>query len=326
MYGYENMTQRLSYRGGQHQQDRMIEDKLWSLKRALTRSYQTATIEVHDKAFKCLINPDKLKNDYDQKILSIPYEDIQIDAPKKGTTTQGQVKTLIKTGDVFYWKETKSYWLIYLQFKEEYAYFRADIRQCKQTVNINGHTYHIYFKGSDETTIPWNQKAGIEWNDMNYSAMFFITKNEETEAYFHRFAKIKINNKSYEVAAVDWNGGDDILEVCLEEDFSNSMEDARKEQYAQEEQERQEIKQEKIDNNQAYIDGPQIVYPYDKITYTICNADGGTWRTSCRIAQIIQEMPQQVTIEIKTGKSGKFDLEYVIDDFVVTLPITIESI
>ena len=79
MYGYENLQWRLTHNGGQYQQDRMILDKLRSLKASIGRSYQTATIflQVNQtdnkfvRGFKCLINPDKLKNDYDQKFLSI---------------------------------------------------------------------------------------------------------------------------------------------------------------------------------------------------------------------------------------------------------------
>ena len=334
MYGYENMTARLNWNGGQQQQDRMIKSKLRSLKAAISRSYQTAEIYLQsipfgefDRGFKCLINPDKLKNDYDQKWLSIPYEDIQINKPRVGKTSEGQVETLIKSGDVFYWKETDSYWIIYLQFKEEYAYFRADIRQCKQFVEVNGHKYWIYFKGSDETTIPWNQKDKEEWNDMNYSAMFYITKTDEVLDYFHRFTKVKVNGKAYQVAAVDWNGGDGILEVCLEEGFNNEMEEARQEQYKQEEVERQEEKQEKIDSGEAYIDGPQTIYPYDIVKYEIKNAIDGQWILPVGICRARTQTPLAVELEVTTGKSNKFTLGYKVDnDFIVKLPVTIESI
>jgi len=58
----------------------MIRDKLWTLKKSILYSYQSATIAVRDdetfeypNRFQCLINPDKLKPDYDNKIISIPY-------------------------------------------------------------------------------------------------------------------------------------------------------------------------------------------------------------------------------------------------------------
>jgi hypothetical protein len=51
-----------------------------------------------------LINPDKNKPDYDNKILSIPYKDICLNAPRIGKTTQGEEEVGIKPGDVFVWK------------------------------------------------------------------------------------------------------------------------------------------------------------------------------------------------------------------------------
>lgn len=40
MSGLDNMKARINYNGGKNQQDRMIEDKLRSLKKAMLYSYQ----------------------------------------------------------------------------------------------------------------------------------------------------------------------------------------------------------------------------------------------------------------------------------------------
>ena len=70
----ENLQMRLRYHGG-NTEGRMISDKLRSLKKALFRSYQAATAILSDgREFKCLINSDKNKPDYDTKIISIPFE------------------------------------------------------------------------------------------------------------------------------------------------------------------------------------------------------------------------------------------------------------
>ena len=62
---------RLNYAGGRKADDRMQKDKLRTLKKALLYSYQAETIVLEDgREFRALINPDKLKNDYDNKILS----------------------------------------------------------------------------------------------------------------------------------------------------------------------------------------------------------------------------------------------------------------
>ena len=335
MYGYENLHKRLNHNGGEYQQDRMILDKLRSLKASIGRSYQTATIFLQNnqtdnafvRGFKCLINPDKLKNDYDQKFLSIPYRDIQINKPRVGTTTQGQVDVGIKCGDVFYWKETDSYWIVYLQFKEELAYFRADIRMCEKEVEINGHTYHVYFKGPDETTIQWNQKDNIEWNDLNYSAEIYITQNEETLEYFHRFAKVKIDGKKWEVVAQNSASGEGIIKVALMETFSNELEDKTIEEKEQQQELTEEIREQRKEEGYPSIMGDNIVYPYDIKEYTIENAGGGRWVLATKKARILQENAAWVKIEIVTGKSGFIDLQYYVDgNIVAQLPITIESI
>lgn len=72
----ENLNVRLNYHGGLNQQTRMNADKLRSLKKALIYSYQAATALLSDgREFRCLINPNKLSLDVDNKILSIPFRD-----------------------------------------------------------------------------------------------------------------------------------------------------------------------------------------------------------------------------------------------------------
>lgn len=77
----DTMKTRLNYRGGSRQLDRMNADKLKSLKQALLYSYQAATAILSDgREFKCLINPNKLSVDLDNKILSIPFIDKVLNA------------------------------------------------------------------------------------------------------------------------------------------------------------------------------------------------------------------------------------------------------
>ena len=157
------MQTKLGYRGG-NQEGRMQQDKLNGLKKALLYSYQAATAIIPtidaegntvNKEFRCLINPDKLNPEYDNKIISIPYEDVNLLDTEK---VEGIQPTNLKPGQVFTWKETNTDWIVYLQYLEEDAYFRADIRRCKYEVEINGHKYKVYVRGPVETKINWNQK------------------------------------------------------------------------------------------------------------------------------------------------------------------------
>lgn len=324
------MNKRLQYRGG-NQEQRMIRDKLNGLRKALLYSYQAQTIYLPDKnnnytrKFRCLINPDKLKADYDNKILSIPYEDINLNNRPDKKTSMGRELTNIAPGQIFYWEEAKSYWIIYLQYKEEKAYFRADIRCCEKEVEINNHKYWVYYRGPVETTIPWNQKKGIVWNTPNYSAIIYITKNEETLNFFHRFNKIKIDNKPWEIKAVDESSGDGIIEVQLRETFKNSV------------QEELEAQQKELDNQSEIelpdyapkIIGPTLVKPYDIIEYSIINADLdiGKWKLNTKKAIIKSEKDNKIKIEIITGRSGNFILNYQLnEEDCIGLPIEIQSL
>ena len=110
-YGYINMVKRLRYHGGKDQQDRMIKDKQKTLEKAFLYSYQGAkvkNIETEEIA-RALINPNKLKQDYDDKIISIGFD-------------YGY-----QPGTVFEWMNTNSYWLVYLQDLTELAYFKGEI-------------------------------------------------------------------------------------------------------------------------------------------------------------------------------------------------------
>jgi hypothetical protein len=88
----------LNHQGGYPQQDRMIKDKYRSFLKALKQSYQGANVRKQDSEtiFRALINPNKVKQDYDDKIISVGYEHD------------------LKTGDVFEWCNTNTHWLIYL--------------------------------------------------------------------------------------------------------------------------------------------------------------------------------------------------------------------
>jgi len=65
----------------------MYEDKRRSLRKALLYSYQSNTAILSDgREFRCLINPDKNKPDYDNKIISILFEDVCLNKRRIGKT------------------------------------------------------------------------------------------------------------------------------------------------------------------------------------------------------------------------------------------------
>lgn len=308
MSSLDNLNIRLNYRGGAKQIDRMNADKLQSLRKALLSSYQAATAVLRDgREFRCLINPNKLTMEIDDKILSIPFNDICL------TSNENEVIG-VKPGDVITWKENDTHWLIYSHLLQETAYFRGGMRQCDTSIEINGINYWIYIKGPDAKSIDWQNK-GFFYNDLNYTLEMYISNDQNTNEFFHRFTKLKLFGKSWQVEAVDNISTEGIIAVYLKEDFTNEFE---------------EIKQPIIEPEQPdyipRIDGPQKVYPFEKYTYTRVGLNDGTWSLSNQCAKILSQSGNNIEIEIITGRSGTVNLIHTFGREVITYPITILSI
>lgn len=321
MSGLDNLKTRINYRGGSSQEARMQADKVRSVKKASLYSYQSETIEIDGKRFKCLINKDKLNANFDDKIISIPHYTIDLNAAVVGKTSEGEVETGLKQGDVFHWLETDTYWLVYLQYIEETAYFRADIRKCQHELDINGRKYKVCARGPIETKLDWKQKDGTYYNTLNYTQIMYVPANKETLDYFKRFTKIKLDGDTWEVQAVDRLSTQGIIEVAIKESFNNPLEDELLEQ------------EEKIENNGnqeaglPHISGPIECYPYDTLTYKVEGISNGTWSVDKeKIIKINSQNESTVSISIVTGRSNNFVLKYNSSTQTLELPVTILSL
>lgn len=313
MRGIEKLQKRLNFYGGNNQQKRMKKDKLKTLKKALIYSYQSGTIITPEgKEFRGLINSNKLQPEYDYKILSIPFEDICLNEEKIGKTSEGIQKTNLHAGDVFEWKDNGTYWIIYLERLAETAYYRADIRRCKYEIEIEGKKYKVAIRGPIETTITWNQKKNKVYNELSYSLSMIITRNEETSNYFHRFAKIKFDNKNWEVQSVNRYDGDGIIEVFLDEYYSNEIED--------------EIQEVKRLEDADGIEGEPVVYPYDTVTYIVKGYSNGEWQVPEEDVRVAAQNGSEITLDILSEKRKKIEIKYITEDKEITYPILIDSL
>ncbi len=322
MSGLSNLNKRLQYRGG-NTESRLEKDKLTSLMRALHNSYQSETAILEDsREFKCLINPDKLHTDYDNKIISIPFEDKCLNSVTSDKELIG-----LKSGDTFTWKETNTHWLVYLRYLEESAYFRAEIRKCEQQIEINGKSYWIYIRGPVETSVQWKEKAGLTWNKMNYSLVMFITRDENTSDFFHRFTKIKLTEpgsgekRTWEVVNQNQYYGDGIIQVFLDEAHENSIEDAAN-------QEREEnIKPiPPIDMTKPYIIGSTTAKKYDSVTYKAVNfTESGYWYLVQNNKETkINNSSNMLTFEI-TNSKGTYIVKYKTENEEALLETIIQA-
>ena len=220
--GVETRDQQFIQRGGYHQQERMIKDKRRSLDKATLYSYQAADVrDINAKilnTYRALINPNKLKQDYDDKIVSVGFE------------------SRFQPGTVFEWVGTHTYWLVYLQDLTELAYFRGDIRKCSYEIawkdDDGEHKTYAAIRGPVETKINFIQKHGISVDEPNYSLNILMPKNEETLKYFTRYSKFYLQNDPvqknkicWRVEAVDWISMPGVLEINAVEYYSNKVED-----------------------------------------------------------------------------------------------------
>ena len=225
------MGAELIARGGLPQQERMVRDKRKSLDKATLYSYQAARVKkIQDKnlsgdgnveapTVRALINPDKNKLDYDDKILSIGFE-------------HG-----FEVGDVFEWERTNSYWLITLQDLDEIAYFRAEIRRADYKINWldeDGKEWSSYaaIRGPVETKINFIQKHRISVDEPNYSLHVYLPRNEQTMKQFKRYSKFYLKDADspddstcWRVEATDSISTKGILEFTAVEYYANETED-----------------------------------------------------------------------------------------------------
>lgn len=273
------------------------------------------------------MNANKKTSDYNDQILSIPYEDICLNADKDAPkTSMGQASTGIKCGDTFKWVDNNTYWIVYSQNLNEVAYFQATVRRCEQELEVNGKRYWVYLRGPVETDIVWNQKSGIVWNDLNYSQVMYVTKNEDTLDFFHRFSKFKLfsegnKEETWEVATVNPYYGDGMIEVCINETFNNSIADAAQE-------EKDQNQQPEIPSSVPHIDGPAAVQLYDTVSFAIVGASGGKWLTQEEgKAEIdLGISSESIQLDIFNDKVKFFKVIYRVEDSEdITLDVSIEA-
>ncbi len=293
---------RISHHGGNLQQQRMIADKRRSLHRAVWYSYQGADVlnakSEKDKPVRALINPNKLKQDYDDKIISIDFDyDFAV-------------------GDVFEWVGTNTHWLIYLQDLTELAYFRGDIRKCSHEITWEDeeglHKTYAAIRGPVETKINYIQKHGISVDTPNHSLHILMPNSDSALNYFQRYSKFYLpgdkHNICWRVEALDWISMPGILEINAVEYYRNETEDDLEAgtvgTLIAEPENPNTSSQEDI------IQGETFIKPKKQYEYIYVGNKKAQWSVSDNApVELIQE-GKQVKLRWLDTYSGQFDLIY----------------
>lgn len=273
------------------QRNRMILDKKRSMHRALLYSYQSAWIRKdnsNDDWCRALINPDRVKFDYDEKIVSVDWE-------------YG-----FKPGDTFEWgKDTGSHWIILKPEDTELAYFRANIRRCKQLTVTDPETGESYtqwcaIRGPVETKINTIQKAGIVADVPNLTLDIYMADTEQNRRSFKRYCNFEFDGYFWKVQAPDHISTPGVMEVVAEEDY-----DCKHGELIVEVTDPNPVITEDTENA---IIGPTFVKPLQKVTFTYKKfAPGAAWN---------------ITLPAEKNKEVDDVIDYVLTDSDLTVTWT----
>ena len=294
------MHARLNLRGGAAQQDRMIKDKRKSFDKAILYSYQGARVRKLDSesADPALINPNQVKQDYDDKIISIGYE------------------YEYKPGTIFEWVNTNTKWLIYLQDLTELAYFKGDIRKCSYQIswlNEEGKQLSTYaaVRGPVETKVDTTNKDHYSLDTPNHSLNLMLPATEEVLKYFKRYSKFYIQPLKegdtpicWRIEATDTISMPGVIEITAHEYYSNEQKDYVEEGIV-------DAWGEEIPQPQdATIEGEIFIKPKKPYTYKYTGTKNGSWSYDSRlpIEAIIKD--NEITIKWTKTYTGQFVLQY----------------
>ena len=312
--GVTNIAGRMKVNGGYYQQERMIFDKRRTLERALLYSYQSANVkkltqdlsDLKEEGIvetRVLINPDKTKQSYDDKIISGYYEDGW------------------KPGDIFEWTGTQTHWLIYLQDTTELAYFRGSIRRCSYTVNWEDedglHSSYMAVQGPVETRIDYVQKHEISIDKPNFSLDILMPANEATVKYFRRYAKFYLKGLikgspdiCWRTEAVDWISTPGIIRIHAVEYYINKEEDDIEKGLVGSLITKPENPN--SNNVEQMIEGPSFIKPKLEYEFTWTGISGKQWSVDKRkypVKLVIDnEDPKKCKIKWIAPVSGQFEL------------------
>ena len=328
MNNLDLMRARLEWEGGIRQEDRMIKNKWRTLQRALNYSYQGCFVQMVQSyaqvlnaeldqmdpdmsvfpIVRALINPDKVKQDYDDKIISIDY------------------KHQYQPGDVFEWVKTGTQWIIYTQEITEDAYFRGEIRRCRYKIKFkdqegNWCSTWAAIRGPVETQITPIQKNQQRIDEPNLSLNILMPRNEKTLQAFDRYSKFLFAGKAWRVEAPDSISTKNIIEISAEEYYINKETDDVENEIAG-----GLIIEPVVTPDEDGIQGEGFIKPKIAETYRIEESDG-KWTVLEDVPVTIYKIDANtVTVTWNKMVSGQFTLQWAKDGKSLEKTVVVESL
>lgn len=295
------MRLRLQQDGGVNQQARMIKGKQKTLATVISYSYHGAEVKRpgEEEIARALINPNHVKQDYDEKIISIDY------------------KYNYQPGDVFEWVNTGTKWLIYLQELTELSYFRASARKCSYEISWSDsegklRTTYAAIQGPQERSMKHLQKSGISMDLPNYTLCLLLPNKDYILDYFQRYSKFYLkgiqgpdSNICWRVEALDSISQPGILEVYATEYYSNEFEDNIEEGVVG-----GLIITPSTEDVKSDIEGESFIKPKKSYKYIYKGNEEDDWVIDNNIPIEIEKQGKEITIKWLKTYSGQFILRY----------------
>lgn len=309
----EAMKARIGYRGGALQQDRMIKDKLRSMLSATKYSYQAARFAKYPELSTevvGLFNPVAQNEDYDTKMVSTPFD------------------SNYKVGDIFNWRNTDTFWIIFLQDKTELAYFKGRCRRCDYKVQwVDGdrevQETLISVIGPSVPTLRTSSsmQAKVAEDFPNANLKIMVPDNERNSAYFHRYQHFLLKGTTYIIEELDNLSMPGIIQMSATEHYTNKIEDDVEENLTNAWNILPVIPNHPTD---YAIDGPNTVKPQFKAQFDAIIA-GGQWiivenqnREPNKLlpAKFVELDQFQKTVHVywDSMKSGQYTIGYLLPD------------
>lgn len=288
------------------QQERMIKDKRKTLDKVILYSYQGAQVQKIDDSniARALINPNHLKPDYDDKVISIGFE-------------YGY-----GPGDIFEWVNTDTKWLIYLQDLTELAYFRGDIRKCNYEIswkNADGSVSSspVALRGPKETNIDSSIQEDISVDTPNHTLNILMPSTENSLAYFKRYARFFLNGTCWRVEGVDSISMTGIIEIDAAEYYANKDTDDIDKGIAD-----GAIVEPIVPAPTSAISGETFIKPKITYKYVYTGAEDGSWSWDSKLPIFAIPNDKEIALKWTTAHVGQFDLSFGND----TKTIVVESL
>lgn len=309
---------RLELLGGVDRVDRIHKSKANTMRRALYASDQSARLkkietiinengeeEKKEIEFRGLVNPSKLTLDQDQKMLSVEEE------------------YNIKIGDLIYWDDDTSTWLVILKHHEEAPYFRGEMFLCSNQVELaDGTVITGACRPPVESATPFTSKDNIVVQQMNSTVHYYFSDQKGVKEQLDRSCLVKINGDCYSVVARNTltNG---IIGVTFKEHFNTNIPDPEKEEKvdlpSEDDTAGDETTEEQAPIKEPLIEGENEIPCYGSSVYEVKNLkDSGVWSVDNSKVKITPN-GQQVKVVVATGKRGECTLSYLSDSGITVI-------